>query len=142
MTAIFIAILDNKLPAKISSIVPPAALAAGLPHSSLPALSKAVSSGSAAAIASIPGMTTSIEHAVRNSLSDAYSASYAYIYYSVLSVGCVAIISALVMRDYDDKLTGHVPKQIYRGQKDRDFVDVDVDAEGFKPEVHHFEKRG
>ena len=124
MTAVFLAILSSKVPGKIASMVPPAAAAAGLPHSSLGALSAAIANGTAGAMANVPGMKPSIEVAVSNALSDAYSASYAYVYYSVLAIGAVAIFSAFVMRDYDDRLSGHVAKKIYRG--DRDMADVET----------------
>jgi hypothetical protein len=118
MTAVFIAVLDSKIPGKIASMVPPAAVAAGLPSSSLQALSGAITNGTASALASVPGMSGSIELAVTDALSDAYAASYSYVYYSVLPIGAVAIFSACVLRDYDSKLTGHVPKQIYRGDRE------------------------
>jgi hypothetical protein len=118
MTAVFLAILDNKLPGKIASIVPPAAAAAGLPESSLPALFGAIANGTAAALASVPGMTDSISAVVARAIVDANVASYAYVYYSVLAIGGVAIIAACSMRDYDDRLTQHVPKQMYHGNRD------------------------
>ena len=117
MTAVFLAILNSKVPQKIASIVPPAAIAAGLPVSSLPALSSAITNGTANALASVPGMKASIETAVQDALSDAYAASYAYVYYSVLALGGVAIFAAFALRDYDDKLSGHVAKQMYHGKR-------------------------
>lgn len=118
MTAVFLAILDNKLPGKLAEIVPPAAVAAGLSESSLPALSEAVHNGTASALASVPGMTDIISAAVTRAIVDANVASYAYVYYSVLAIGGVAIIAACSMRDYDDRLSNHVSKQIYHGGRD------------------------
>lgn len=118
MTAVFLAILDNKLPGKLAAIVPPAAVAAGLSESSLPALSEAVANGTASALASVPGMTDKISAAVARAIVDANVASYAYVYYSVLAIGGVAIIAACSMRDYDDRLSNHVPKQMYHGDRD------------------------
>lgn len=118
MTAVFIAVLDSKVPVKIASMVPPAAVAAGLPSSSIPSLAAAIANGSADALANVPGMNSSIEATVQDALSDAYAASYAYVYYSVLAIGMVAIICAFAMRDFDHGMTGHVVKKIYSGQRD------------------------
>lgn len=118
MTAVFLAILDNKLPGKLASIVPPAAVAAGLPESSLEALSNAVGNGTQIALEGVPGMTASILKTVNKAVVDANVASYKYIYFSVLAIGGVAIIAACSMRDYDDRLSNHVPKQIYHGDRD------------------------
>ena len=123
MTAVFLAILDNKLPQKITLMVPPAAVAAGLPESSLAALTEAVANGTESALASVPGMTDTISTAVTRAVVDANVASYAYVYYSVLAIGGVAIIAACSMRDYDDRLSNHVAKQIYHG--DRKIPEID-----------------
>ena len=116
MTAVFLAIHNSKVPGKIASMVPPAAVAAGLPESSLEELATAI--GADAALSTVTGMTDSIESAVKVALSDAYAASYAYVYYSVIAIGAVAIISSFVMKDYDSLLNYHVAKQIYHGKRE------------------------
>ena len=85
-------------------------------------------------------MTASIQTAVNHALSDAYAASYTYVYYSVLAVGGVAIISAFVLKDYDDKLTGHVPKQIYHGN--RALANVDTKLSNMESTASHVENKG
>ncbi|KAI1612335.1 fungal trichothecene efflux pump [Exophiala viscosa] len=134
-TAVFLAILNSKTGPKIAEMVPPAAVAAGLPRSSLTALTNALAQGTGSALASVPGMTESIELAVNNALADAYSAAYAYVYYAAIAVGCIAIISALVLRDYDDRMTNHVAKQMYHGDRN-----IDVLATNEKEPVEHTEE--
>lgn len=122
MTAVFLAIQKSKVPSSIRGIVPPAARAAGLPESSIEELLSVVEDGDSA-ISNVPGMTDSIQAVVSDALSDAYSASYAYVYYTVIALGIVAIIASFTMYDYDDKLNNHVPKRIYHGKREE--VDVE-----------------
>lgn len=51
----------------------------------------------------VPGISTSIQLAVSQALSDAYAA---------VAVGGVGLIAAICMRDYDKLLTSHVPRTI------------------------------
>ncbi len=115
MTTVFVAILSNKTPEKMASIIPPRALDAGLPSSSLTSLMSAIALDSPAAIAAVPGMTPAIQLAVSNALSDAYAAAYAFVYYAAVAVGGAGLIAVLCMRDYDHELTSHVPRKIYPG---------------------------
>ncbi|KAK4947679.1 hypothetical protein LTR10_013625 [Elasticomyces elasticus] len=117
---IYIAILDNKLPAEILAKVPAAALAAGLPKSSLTALLTATVTGTAAALKAVPGMTTEIQAVVTNALLDAHASAYSYIYYASIPVNLCGVIAALCLRGYDHLLTSHVPRQIYNKGKGAD----------------------
>ncbi|KAI1613098.1 fungal trichothecene efflux pump [Exophiala viscosa] len=117
---IYIAILDNKLPTEILAKVPAAALAAGLPKSSLTALLTATATGTAAALKAVPGMTTEIQAVVTNALLDARASAYSYIYYASIAVNLCAVIAALCLRGYDHLLTSHVPRQIYNHGKGAD----------------------
>lgn len=110
MTTVFLAILNNKEPIEIAAKVPAAALAAGLPESSLTALDAAISSSD---YSSVPGITPAIEAAVGAALIDAYSAAYAYVYYAAVAVGGAGIIAVLFLRDFDKQMTTHVPRKLY-----------------------------
>ena len=72
--------------------MPPAALNAGLPQSSLTALFEAIAAGTPSALAKVPGITPSIEAAVAAALSNAYAAAYAYVYYAAVAVGVVGLV--------------------------------------------------
>lgn len=91
-TAIFVAILSNKAPTELVKHVTPAALDAGLPKSSLPALFKAIAAGTADALAAVPGINATIEGAVALATADGYAAAYAYVYYAAIAVGLVGLI--------------------------------------------------
>lgn len=131
--AIFVAILNNKAPEKIAAMIPPAAIKAGLPESSLPDLFKAIAAGTPEAYAAVPGISPSIQTAVGAALSSAYSAAYAYVYYAAVAVGLAGLIACICMKDYDHLLNTHVPRQVgnvnNRVLKDKDTeMSRDVDS--------------
>lgn len=113
MTSVYIAILTSKVKTEIGKYVPAAALKAGLPASSLPALFGAVAAGTPEAMSQVPGITPAIETAVGGALSKAYPAAYAYVYYAAMAVQGVALIAAICVKDYDGLFNNHVSRQIY-----------------------------
>lgn len=117
MAAVFVAILNNKVPSEIASQVPAAAIAAGLPSSSLEDLFAAITAGTADSLAAVPGITTSIAAAVSQSLSNSYASAYAYVYYAAVAFGLCGLIAALCMKDYDNLLTSHVSRTIGQDRK-------------------------
>jgi hypothetical protein len=127
---IYLAILNNKLPAEVASKVPAAAIAAGLPKSSVADLLKAAAAGTSAAFNTVPGMSPRIQEAAINALLEARAVSYSYIYYASIPVNFVGVVAALCMRDYDHLLNSHVPRQIYShgtGADDSGEQQVDVE---------------
>jgi hypothetical protein len=111
-TAVFVAILNNKTPVEIAKRVPEAAISAGLPESSLTALSEALAAATTSALAAVPGMTTAIEAAVSQAMSDSYAAAYSYVYYAAVAVGATGLIAAICMKDYDSLFTDHVARKV------------------------------
>lgn len=90
----------------------------------------AVANGTQAALLEVEGMTPEILRATNIAVSDAYSKSYAYVYYFAVALGGVAIIASACLRDFDQYLTEHVSRQLYH-KKDAntdplDNVDVKV----------------
>ncbi|RYO40855.1 hypothetical protein AA0111_g1315 [Alternaria arborescens] len=112
-TAAFIAVYTNKVPGYLALIVPQRVLADGLPASSLSALMTAAATANQTALLEIDGMTPELLHTTNIAVSDAYSKSYAYVYYFAVAIGGLAIIASLCMRDFDEYLTGHVSRQLY-----------------------------
>ncbi|RYN60976.1 hypothetical protein AA0117_g5745 [Alternaria alternata] len=112
-TAAFIAVYTNKVPGYLTSIVPQRVLEDGLPASSLSALMTAAATANQTALLEIDGMTPELLHTTNIAVSDAYSKSYAYVYYFAVAIGGLAIIASLCMRDFDEYLTGHVSRQLY-----------------------------
>ncbi|KAE8356483.1 fungal trichothecene efflux pump [Aspergillus coremiiformis] len=112
-TAAFVAVQTNRLPGKLQEHLVPAVLDAGLPESSVRDLLAAVSTGSQAAIAAVPGMTESLLTTANQGVADSYAASYAYVYYFAMALGAVSILASACAKDFDPYLTDHVPHQIY-----------------------------
>ncbi|EXJ70269.1 uncharacterized protein A1O5_06337 [Cladophialophora psammophila CBS 110553] len=139
MTAVFLAILSSKVPKEILRNVPPAAVDAGLPKSSLPALLAAITTGTSEAYAKVPGLTAKIEAVVSEALAQSYAAAYAYVYYAAVAVGIVGMVAVIAIKDYDSMLTGHVPRQIYkRGEEDEKVrEEVENKLEPTKLRVEH-----
>jgi len=128
-TSVFVAVLTSKSKSKIASYVAPAVLQAGLPASSLPKLFAAMQAQNQSALAAVPGITPEIELALTNSLSDAYAAAFAYVYYAALAIGGAAVIAALFLKNYDELLTGHVARQVYKPNGQTQDVETHISVE-------------
>ncbi|KIX97078.1 uncharacterized protein Z520_07192 [Fonsecaea multimorphosa CBS 102226] len=115
MTAVYLAILSSKITSEILKYVPDAAVKAGLPDSSVAQLLVAIAAGGTPdTLSKVPGVTASVNEAVGAALVVAYTAAYSYVYYAAIAFGGVGLIACFCMRDYDQYLTNHVPRQIYR----------------------------
>jgi hypothetical protein len=112
-TAAFIAVYTNKVPGYLASIVPGRVLEASIPESSLEALMAAAAAANQTALLEVEGMTPDILRTTNVAVSDAYSKSYAFVYYFAVAIGVLAIIASICMRDFDKYLTGHVSRQLY-----------------------------
>lgn len=108
-TAIYVTILDNKLTKFVPEYVTPAAIKAGLPTTSLPALFTALAAGN---LTTVPGITPQIEAAV--GAADAMAAAYAfqYVWYAVVAFACVAVIAACLTVNYGEYLTDTVERKL------------------------------
>ncbi|KAJ9640795.1 hypothetical protein H2204_003084 [Knufia peltigerae] len=126
--AVFIAVLTSKSKSEIAARVPAAVLQAGLPQSSLPQLFQAIQAQSPTAVAAVPGMTTAISTALTESMSDAYAKAFSFVYYSGVAVGGTAIIASLFLKDYDQFLTSHTPRQIYKRNEQAKTLQVNGDS--------------
>jgi Fungal trichothecene efflux pump (TRI12) len=130
ITAVFLAILTSKVPTEIAAKVVPAALAAGLPETSLTSLFAAITAGTPAAYAAVPDLTPEIQAVVAASLSNAYAAAYAYVYYAAVAVGIVGLGACCAIRDYDPYFTNHLSRQIYKAGEEKQIGSEDrVDVE-------------
>lgn len=77
----------------------------------------AITAGTQEALSAVPGMNDKILAVTNDTVSDSYSASYAYVYYFCVALGCLSIIAAACMRDFDCYLTEHVSRQIYTAKE-------------------------
>lgn len=99
-TAIYTTILQTKLATKIPEMVAGAALAAGLPSTSLPGLLGALTGvPGSPALADVPGATLSVVTAASTALKEAYVASFRYVWYTAIPFGVVALACAASSKD-------------------------------------------
>lgn len=143
-TAVFLAILSNKTPSEIATRVPDAAVAAGLPSSSLGSLFEAIAAGTPKALAAVPGINPDIQQAVANSLANAHAAAYAFVYYAAVAIGMVGVIAAVFMKDYDHMLTSHVSRRIGSDRKNTggasEALSTPAEADEKAAPAHHKEE--
>ena len=109
---IYVTILDNRLKVTLPADVVPAALNAGLAKSAIPDLFQAITLGTPAAFAKVPGITPNIIAAVGGALQDAYAASFKTGYLVSITFGALACTAALFSQSIDDKLTGQVARKL------------------------------
>lgn len=67
----------------------------------LRALMQAAAVNSAAAYAKVPGITTQVIAAAQLAVKRAYIQAFQVVYYTALGFACLAILSALCVRDVD-----------------------------------------
>lgn len=65
------------------------------------------------ALLQVQGMTPEILRTTNVAVSDAYSKSYAYVYYFAVAIGGLSIAASIAMRDFDKYLNTHVSRQLY-----------------------------
>ncbi|KAK5444376.1 hypothetical protein LTS15_010491 [Exophiala xenobiotica] len=98
-TAIYSAALNTRLDTKLPNDIGKAALAAGLPASSLKAFIGALAGGDTAALAGIPGVTPTIIAAGVAGLKQAFADSIRVVYIIAAAFGAVACILCLFLGD-------------------------------------------
>lgn len=98
-TAIYSAALNTRLDTNLPNDIGKAALAAGLPASSLTAFIGALAGGDTAALAGIPGVTPAIIAAGVAGLKQAFADSIRVVYIIAAAFGAVACILCLFLGD-------------------------------------------
>ncbi|KAH6622003.1 fungal trichothecene efflux pump [Boeremia exigua] len=109
-TSMYSSILTTEVAKHIPQKVTPAALLAGLPSSSLPALSQGIISGD---LSSVPGMSPSVLVAVETAVKEAYARSYQTVYLCTLPFGVLLIFSALFSPNVEKYLTDEVARKLH-----------------------------
>ena len=104
-------------------IVPKAAIAAGLPSSSVSELISALTTGSPT-ITSIPGIDNTIIAAASTAFKESYAHGLRMLALSSLSFGCIGIICCILCENIDAKMN------------DRTEVFLENDVNGEKNEFH------
>jgi type IV secretory pathway VirB2 component (pilin) len=113
--------LENKLSSNLIKSVAPAAIKAGLPETSVPALILDIATGNAAAILQISGINPAILEATRPATLEAFTKSYQVIYLVSLAFGGCAIIASLCVDDQklSEKMTTDIARKLQRAGRNQ-----------------------
>lgn len=111
-TAIFVSVLGSKLNAFVPALVAPAALGAGLPESSLPAIFDGLTTGDFSAV---KGATPKIITAVVAANAQAAANAFRHVWYAVIPFACLALLASCLTIDYGQYLTDDVSRRLQGG---------------------------
>lgn len=97
----------------LKEYIPPAAVSAGLPTSSLSSLFTALSTGD---LSGVPGINLAIQIAAEKATQMAYSRTFRIVYLSMLPFGVCLIVAAVFSPNMEEYLTDEVPRRLQEGQ--------------------------
>ncbi|CRJ81712.1 hypothetical protein BN1708_001955 [Verticillium longisporum] len=121
---VYTTILANQLSTTIPSNIARPAIEAGLPADQVGALAAAVRAGK---LATFPGITDSIQDAVRSVLLVAYSQAFKTVYLASLGFGGIAIVGCLFSKDVQKHLTDRVERRMGDGKRKPELAAKTVD---------------
>lgn len=122
-TSMYSSILSTELAKYLPRFVPPAAVEAGLPESSVPALLRAVSTG---VFASIPGIDDAVIRAVGSPIQRAYTSAFRTVFLCTIPFSVILLIAVVLycpnVEDYlteevARKLQGVHPKEVVKAEE-------------------------
>ncbi|KAI4913617.1 hypothetical protein J4E90_005336 [Alternaria incomplexa] len=117
-TSMYSSILATESAKYIPQKVMPAALAAGLPETSLPALFTSITAGDFSAV---PGISPEIIAATGQAVKSAYALSFRTVYLCTLPFGVLLIIAAVLSPNVEQYLTDEVARKMHgRGDEKGD----------------------
>jgi len=102
--AAYSAILAEKLAPALTAYIPPAAIAAGLPASSVPAVMTAASVFSATAYNSVPGINPDIIAAVQFAKESAYCSVFKYLWLTGMAIGLAGMLIVPFGREFSKEM--------------------------------------
>ncbi|KAI4679388.1 uncharacterized protein J4E84_008419 [Alternaria hordeiaustralica] len=119
-TAVIYAIVNSRVASHLAGDVSSAAIAAGLPESSVPALLKGMKGSSASKFrgAGVPGVNETIITAAWNASHWSYARAYRLGYWSVVPFVALATIAVLSMKGIKHLMTEHVEATVERESDD------------------------
>lgn len=109
-TSMYSSILTTESSKYIPQKVMPAALAAGLPESSMKALLSSITLGDFTAV---PGISPGIIAATGAAVKDAYALSFRTVYLCTLPFGALLIVAALLSPNVEQYLTDEVARKMH-----------------------------
>lgn len=112
-TSMYSSILATESAKYIPMKVGPAAMAAGLSSSSLPALLAGITAGDFSAV---PGINADVIAVTGAAVKDAYALSFRTVYLCTLPFGALLIIAALFSPNVEKYLTDEVARKMHHGK--------------------------
>ena len=117
---IFSAIFSAKIATYLPLYVAPAAVKAGLPASSLPAVFKALSSGSPQLLTAVPGMAPQILSAVNAAFAEAGSKSFEFVWLAIMAFAASCTLASLLVEEVPDNWTNFVESALENNEVRKD----------------------
>ena len=121
-TSMYSSILATEAGKYIPQYVTPAALAAGLPGSSLPALFKGITLGD---FSDVPGISPEIIFVVSQQVKHAYSLAYRTVYLCTLPFGVMLLVAALLSPNVEPYLTNEVARKLGKSEEKEHVAEKD-----------------
>lgn len=128
---IYIVGLSTELRKAIPAKVPAAAIAAGLPQSSVIDLLTAFGIGTPAAFSAIPGISPSILAAASRAYKEASSDGYRIIYLTSIAFSGLAVLLSFFVKDVEDRMTSKIATTLAHAETQDSTVKektVDIEA--------------
>lgn len=121
-SAIYIAVLNNRVAQTIPEKVPGALLGAGLPKSSIMDFIAAIATGS---FTKVPGVTPHIIAAGVRAYREALVAAFNTVWLTTMAFGCLALVFAVLCPPSDSLLTNSVVATLHKKQSP-DAVEMEI----------------
>lgn len=114
--ALYVSVLDNKVKMYLPEYVTPAAIAAGLPSSSLPSLYAGITAGNFSAV---PGISDGIVEVVGEEVKRAYISSFQVVFYVTIPFSVLLILASCFVPNMEGFLGMNVAKRLqdFKGGK-------------------------
>lgn len=112
--ALYVSILTNKVTDYLPKNVAPAAVQAGLPESSLPALFAGITAGNFTAV---PGISPKIIAIVGEEVQKSYIQSFRVVFWCTIPFGVLLIIFAALVPNMEEYLKGNIAKRLQTKEK-------------------------
>ncbi|KIX91952.1 uncharacterized protein Z520_12341 [Fonsecaea multimorphosa CBS 102226] len=129
---IYTVTLSSRSRTTIGTRVPSAAIAAGLPASSVPALMEAFASGSKQAFAQVPGLTSAILATATTAYKNASASAYSTVFLATISFSALGLLLSFLLINVDDRMTNEITTTL--GHKKGELVPI-IDTRKELPEV-------
>ncbi|KAK7947107.1 uncharacterized protein PG986_011428 [Apiospora aurea] len=114
--ALYVSVLNTRLAGHLAADVGPAAVRAGLPETSLPAL---FAGAKVDDFSGVPGATRAVLDVVEAVVRDSYVASFRVVFYATIPFGALLVGFACLVPDMDKYLTGNVARRLQNKDAER-----------------------